>query len=129
MNRRNPCLTLALLAILLALYWGITSCKPASNAVEKIELRILYAGHPGSAREKDFVYFLNQHFVRVVTGDLAKFDGAQAKVADVVLLDYDGDSYKAPQPNVGKDYRRATVTVGLAGGVFCSKRHLKTGFL
>jgi hypothetical protein len=110
----------------------MTSCKPAqpaSNAEEKIKLRIFYAGHPGSEREKDFASFLKQHFTQVGTGDLANFDGAQAKEADVVLLDYDGDGFKAPRPDLGKDYRRATVTVGVVGGMFCSRMDLKTGYL
>lgn len=116
-------LCLALLMLALA-----PAPSRAAGAPSKIALRIFYAGHPGSARETDFVGFLKQYFAEVRTGDYAKFSAAYAKDSDVVILDYDGDGFKAPRLNLREDYRRATVTVGVAGGLLCGGLGLKSGY-
>jgi hypothetical protein len=105
--------------------------KPAgSDGAAKIDLRIFYAGHPGSEREGDFVAFLEKRFARVVTGDLATFVPDQARDSDVVVLDYDGDGFEAPRPKLrGSDYRRATVTVGVVGAFICGQLGLKGQYL
>jgi hypothetical protein len=95
----------------------------------KIALRILYAGHPGSTRERDFVKFLGEIFSSVATTDLARFTPATADGADVVLMDYDGDGFKAPRPHLGEGYARATVTIGVVGGFIGGDLRLKTGYL
>ncbi len=102
--------------------------EPAA-AAEKIELKILYAGHPGSDREKDFVQFLKQQFAEVKTGDLEKFKENSSSGYDVVIMDYDGDGFKAPRPNLSRQYKRATVTVGVIGAFICGSQGLKTGYL
>lgn len=61
---------------------GSAAAYPESNRA----LRILYAGRPGSEREKDFVAFLRQNFDTVKTGDLGKFEEADAQGCDVTLL-------------------------------------------
>jgi hypothetical protein len=125
-----------------------SSSAPADTQVSK--LRILYAGHPGSDREKDFVRFLGQHFETVKTVDLGAFakTGFKDKDAegfDVTIFDYDGDGFKAPQPPVlprfldeaakdspsmvGLRFTRPLITVGVAGGLMCSRWSLKTGYL
>jgi hypothetical protein len=106
--------------------------RPAAAAEpqgEKIGLRILYAGQPGSDREQDFLGFLGDHFATVGTADFSKFAEAQAKDFDVVILDWDGKDIRAPLPNLSQDYARATVTVGVPGGILCSRLGLKTGYL
>ncbi len=95
----------------------------------KFPQRVLYAGKPGSAREADFVAFLRQHFRQVSTGTLAGFDAKQAADVDVILLDYDGDGFKAPRPRLPADYARPTVTIGVVGGLLCLPLKLKTGYL
>ena len=95
---------------------------------KKSDLTILYAGHPDSAREKDFVQFLGKHFTEVKTGDLAKFTEEQAEGFDVVILDYDGDGFKAPRPRLSRQYTRSTITVGVVGGLFSSSMRLRTGY-
>jgi hypothetical protein len=95
----------------------------------KIALRILYAGHTGSARERDFVKFLGEIFSSVATTDLARFTPANADGADVVLMDYDGDGFKAPRPRLDEGYARATVTIGVVGGFIGGNLRLKTGYL
>jgi hypothetical protein len=99
------------------------------QADQKLNLSVFYAGHPGSAREADFLQFLSAHFRQVDSGDLAKFDGSQAAKADVVLLDYDGDGFQAPRPMLPRDYSRPTVTLGVIGGFICNQLGLKTGYM
>ena len=95
----------------------------------KIDLKILYAGHPKSEREKDFVDFLSKHFTHVATGDLAKFTPASGKGHDVVILDYDGKGFKGPQPRLPRSYARSTVTVGVIGGLISGGMGRKTDYL
>jgi len=95
----------------------------------KIELRILYAGHAGSGREKEFVDFLGQHFKAVQAVELLSFKPDQAEGFDVVLMDYDGDAFKTRFPAIPKTYTRPTVTLGKAGSMICSQMRLKTGYL
>lgn len=102
--------------------------KPAEG-LEKIDLRILYVGHPSSGREKDFVRFLREHFRQVRTGDLANFKEKQTEGFDVVILDYDGEGFKAPRPRLSSEHTRPTVTVGVAGALICGSMSLKTGYL
>ena len=97
----------------------------------KIAMRILYAGHPGSDREKDFVEFLGKYFTQVETGDLATFSDKSADGFDAAILDYDSDgrdAFKFPRPKLSLNYARATVTVGVAGAMICSQLRLKTGY-
>jgi hypothetical protein len=103
--------------------------QPAPLA--KIPMRILYAGHPDSDREKDFVAFLGKYFTQVETGDLATFSDKSANGFDVAILDYDGggkDAFSFPRPKLPQNYARATVTVGVAGAMICSQLRLKTGY-
>ena len=110
---------------------AITACSAQEQTqtapAGKINLRILYAGHPDSEREKDFVSFLREHFQAVRTGDLAKFADPGPQDADVIILDYDGDGFDAPRVGFAKGYARPTITVGVAGAHIC--RNLKTDYL
>ncbi len=94
-----------------------------------IDLKVLYAGRPGSDREKDFVAFLSKHFTRVTTGDLAKLNDARAKAFDVVIFDYDGKSSDAPMPNISDDYSAPTITLGVVGANISSELGLATGYM
>ena len=94
-------------------------------------MRVLYAGHPDSAREKDFVEFLGKYFTQVQAGDLATFSDKSANGFDVAILDYDGDGVEAlhaPRPKLSQNYAHATVTVGVAGGLIGNQLRLKTGY-
>jgi len=93
------------------------------------DFRILYAGHPGSEREGDFIQFLRRHFGTVETGDLEKFAEAQCDGFDVTILDYDGEGFEAPRPRISEQFSRPLVTVGVPGGLMCSQWRLKTGYL
>lgn len=123
-------ISVALLCVLLVVP-ACVSVQPMQRRAptDSSDLRILYAGHPGSEREADFVEFLKPHFKEVGTGDLAAFTQSDAASFDVVILDYDGDGFEAPQPRLMPDYTRATVTVGVVGAFICGRRGLKTGYL
>lgn len=108
---------------------GFGRIKLWVDEANKINLRILYAGHPDSKREKEFVQFLTSHFSKVETGDLATFQESQAESFDVIILDYDGDGFNAPRLQLSPEYARPTVTVGVAGAFICSNMSLKTGYL
>jgi len=96
---------------------------------EKIELRILYAGLPNTERAKDFVDFLTKHFNEVETTDYNTFKGDKTAGFDVAIIDYDGVEFRAPRPNISRQYSRATVTMGVPGAFICSSLSLKTGYL
>jgi len=106
-----------------------TPAAPGSAApAGKIELRILYAGHHGTVREKEFVEFLGRYFTAVKTSDLVQFNPQDAQDSDVVLLDYDATDLKTPRPTLPDSYARPTITIGIAGGLLSGQRGLKTGY-
>jgi len=140
----------ALLVVLLAGTWGWAQPQSAPAADEVSKLRLLYVGHPGSEREKDFVQFLGQHFATVKTADLSAFAGKpfankDMEGFDVAILDYDGDGFKAPRARIvpqfpedvsrglrtleGSWLTRPLITVGVTGGLIASLGGLKTGYL
>ena len=92
-------------------------------------LKILYAGRPGSDREKDFVSFLKKHFEIVQTGDLRTFKETDTQGFDVTLLDWDTNELKGPRPQISESFSRPLVTLGVPGGLMCDRWHLKTGYL
>lgn len=94
----------------------------------KIPLKLLFAGHPGSEREKDFVSFLEHYFEKVTTTDQRKFAGSVEDNVDVVLIDYDGDAFSRPNIGLNSSYNRATVTIAETGALVCGSLRLKTGY-
>ena len=101
----------------------------AQDQSSKIDLRVLYAGKPGSTREQDFAALLREHFCNVTTGDLAKFEPRSADGFDVIILDYPGDGFDARRVRFPREYARPTVTVGIVGALICRRNGLKTGYL
>jgi hypothetical protein len=127
---------------------GAVLCSGQEQPPLNRSLKILYAGHPGSDREKEFVQFLGQHFETVKTADLSAFHrkpftNKDAEGFDVTILDYDGDGFQAPrpviQPRFPEDesrnprpaddrwFTRPLITVGVVGGLI-SDCGLKTGY-
>ena len=94
---------------------------------QRIDLNILYAGHPASERTEDFSEFLARHFAGVETTDLAALTEEQARRFDVVVLDH--DARRPPRPRFSQSYGVPTVTVGSAGAHIGSTNRLKTGYL
>jgi hypothetical protein len=118
-----------LLVVLLAGTRSHAQSQSAPAAAEMSKLRILYAGHPGSDREKDFVEFLKKYFDVVQTGNLETFKEADTQGFDVTLLDWDWNDIKGPKPKVSESFSRPVVTLGVPGGLICRQWRLKPGYL
>ena len=130
MTMRTFSVILLLVVVILGLSLGDLSAKAEQQ--EKIALRILYAGTPGSMREKDWLGFLKKHFTKVASADLKGFTGKESSDFDVLILDSDYSgrrAFSAPRPSLVKDYSRPTVTVGAVGAMICDGMRLKTGYL
>jgi hypothetical protein len=111
---------------------AVLALGSTSRADEPIGLSVLYAGNPGSDREKDFKALLSEHFARVGTTDYRKFKDESAKGYDVVILDwtsiYPRDKHGTilpkinelnsphPNPEISVGYDRPTILIGAAGG-------------
>ena len=119
----------ALLAVLLAGTWSQAQSPSAPAASEVSKLRILYAGRPGSDREKDFVAFLKKYFEVVQTGNLQTFKEADTQGFDVTLLDWDTNEFKGPRPKISETFSRPMMTLGVPGGLIASQWRLKPGYL
>ncbi len=96
-------------------------------------LKILYAGRPDSAREKDFVRFLTEYFDVVRTGDLQTFRESDTQGFDVTLLDWDWDvndvnDFQGPKPVLPESFSRPLITLGVPGTWMCSQWRLKTSY-
>ena len=133
---RYRCLAASLAALVLL--------DPTASAAEKIQLKVLYAGKPNDTRTKDFVSFLQQHFVRVGEVDYEKFKADEAKDFDVVLFDWpsiyprdkDGkidpklNSLNSPKPpKLPEDFDRPAILIGAAGSSATSQLRLKINWL
>ena len=64
---------------MLRTFAGVVLCScvfiASLSAAERIDLRVLYCGDPGSAREADFQSFLQQHFTSVVLAGDTRLQG------------------------------------------------------
>jgi hypothetical protein len=113
----------------------------ASRADERFPVKVLYAGNPGSDREKDFKTFLAKQFVEVGATDYRKFKDGNAKGYDVVILDwtsiyprdeagkvlekFNGLNSPDPRPTISEVYDRPTILIGAAGGFVAQSLRLK----
>jgi hypothetical protein len=111
------------------------------RAEDRIQLRVIYCGNPGSAREVDFQSFLQQHFTSVEVVDGSAFKDEQADKADVVIFDWtdhhkngggiDFEKYhrmrELPVPSA--QYMRPTILIGARGGTIADKLKLKINWL
>jgi hypothetical protein len=96
-------------------------------------LKILYAGRPGSDREKDFVAFLQKYFDVVQTGNLETFKEADTQGFDVTVLDWDwngndSNDFQGPKPVLPESFSRPLITLGVPGSWLCSHWRLKTSY-
>jgi hypothetical protein len=123
---------------------GLAFFSPSMLAAEKVEIGVLYAGNPGSARAKDFVSFLGQHFTEVRETNFEKFQPAEAKGSDVVIFDWtsiyprDKDGkvernlsglHSPKPPRLSADFARPAILIGAAGGQLAQTRKLKIDWL
>ena len=116
---------LMLLLILLNINSISISKNPEHKTPKKIDLQILYAGHVGSEREDNFYKFLDRHFEKVEKTNLKSFSPKIAEGYDVIILDYDGEGFDAPRPDLDLSYKKPTVTIGVLGAFLASSRNLK----
>jgi hypothetical protein len=115
-----------------------------ARADEPFPLKVLYAGNPGSDREKDFKTFLEKHFAKAGTTDYRQFKENDAKGYDVVILDWtsiyprdkDGkigkmlNGLNSPKPpKLTESYHRPTILIGAAGGFAAQPLQLKINWL
>ena len=127
--RKRSVVSAALLAVLLAGTWSRGQSPSAPAVAEVSKFRILYAGRPGSDREKDFVSFLKKYFEVVQTGNLQTFKEADTQGFDVTLLDWDWNEFKGPRPRISESFSRPVITLGVPGGLICRRWQLKPGYL
>ena len=130
-----------LLVMALALA-GLSPQEEKAPVPAKIPLNVLYAGKPESAREKEFVALLGEHFAKVGSMHLKAASTATAKDWDVVVLDwvsiYSRDAAGKPLPNPGitmppvkldAGFSRATVMIGATAGSVGGAQKLKLDWL
>jgi hypothetical protein len=123
---------------------AVLASGPASWADELIDLRVLYAGNPGSDRQKEFTSFLETRFAKVGSADYRTFREGDAKGYDVVILDWtsiyprdeDGKIKKEftglnspTPPKLSEGYDRPTILIGAAGGYASGPLRLKIDWL
>ena len=101
----------------------------AADSERSRDLKILYAGHSGTEREKDFVAFLSKHFASVEAAEVEGLSESRARRFDVTILDYDGRGFNSPQPAISRGYTRPIVTIGVYGALLCGRWGLKTDYL
>jgi hypothetical protein len=128
-QRRKSTLMRAIGAACLVVFAGSTLCSGQEPPQLDRGLKILYAGHPGTDREKDFVGFLKKYFDVVQTGNLQAFKEADTQGFDVTLLDWDINESKGPRPQLSQGFSRPLITLGVPGGLISMQWRLKTGYL
>jgi hypothetical protein len=110
------------------------------TADERLDVRVLYCGDPGSARETDYHSFLARHFTKVTLRDAREFKEKDADGHDVIIFDwsngYDGkggiDQVKRRRyhsPRLSMKFTRPTILVGWAGGSVSNPLKLKIDWL
>jgi hypothetical protein len=110
-------------------------CQAAAGAeAAKIELSVVYYGQLQSARGKDFVSFLGQHFTKVAQRELTAFSAKESAAYDVAILDYDelkvvNNHIQMPPIPFDSSYSRPMMTLGATGAMVCQRLRLKTGYL
>jgi len=112
-------------------------------APAKIDLRVLYAGRPGSTREKEFLELFGAHFVKTAAIDVKKVTTTAAADWDVVVMDW-SDIYprddkgkiiqnstklNTPQAQLPEGFSRATVMMGSVAGSVHRRQGLKLDWL
>jgi hypothetical protein len=116
----------------------------AAPAEERMGLKVLYAGNPGSGRAKDFTAFLEKHFAKVGATDFGKFKEEEARDYDVVIFDWTsiyardkngkinesgGNIAMPPGPRLSQDFARPAILIGAAGGEMANGLGIKINWL
>jgi hypothetical protein len=119
-------------AAVLLLWNGAAPSQTAPAA--KIDMRVLYAGDVGTARQKEFKELLGQYFTQVDTADVSKLQVADTAKCDVLIVDAEkkdgGESaLDVPQLKLPDNFSKPTISLGVMGGLFTERRGLKIGYL
>src|SRR5262249_46728566 len=129
---------------LIAALAALAALGQTGAAAEKLNVRVLYAGNPDSARAKDFVSFLRQQFANVGEANYEKFKEDDAKSFDVVIFDWtsiyprDKDGkidhkftglHSPKAPHLSPAFDRPAILIGAAGGFLAGKSRLKIDWL
>jgi len=119
---------------------GLLLLAAPLSADERMNVRVLYCGDPGSQREADYHSFLARHFTKVTLRDTREFKEKDADGQDVVILDwssgYDGKGdidqkkwKRYHKPQLSKTYARPTILIGRGGGAVGESLKLKIDWL
>ena len=134
-NRRASQAVLAVALVMLA----VDSSLAGNENVEPIDLKVLYAGNPGSERTKDFERFLKKHFAEVATTDYAAFQESDADGYHVVIFDWTtiyprdangkidnsvGSISMPKPPQLSREFSRPTILIGAGGGALCNRLNI-----
>jgi hypothetical protein len=116
----------------LALLTAAASAPAAEDPKTPYPLRVLYVGNRDSARGKEFAAFFKERFTKVDVADRAGFDPAQARDADVVVLDWSQQD-KVPPRDVSplgdrKRWSKPTVLLGSAGHLMAGPWQVSGGW-
>ncbi len=98
----------------------------ASVARDKIGIKVLFAGDPGTERTKDFLTFLGRHFSQVRFADIEQHAHAGSAGHDVIILD--SANYRTKTRGLSRDDGRPTILVGTFGGMLGSRWKLRTNW-
>ena len=125
---RKSIVTRAAGAACLVVLAGTVLCRGQEQAQVNRSLKILYVGHPGSDREKDFVGFLKKYFDVVQTGNLQAFKETDTQGFDVTLFDWESSRFDADDfpLTLSRSFSRPVMTFGIPGGWMCERWRLKT---
>ncbi len=109
---------------------ALIAFSSVSRAEDLIATKVLYAGNPGSDREKEFATLLGKHFTKVVATDYRTFKESDANNYDVVIFDWTsiysrdkngkiqeeiGTLNSPKPPQLSELYDRPTILIGAAG--------------
>ena len=75
-----------------------------SSSDRPLPVRVVYAGKPGSKRERDWVRFLSRHFAAVCTADYERFTESDARDADVIVFDWPSAWYPEDGPRIRRQH-------------------------
>ena len=102
---------------------AITQDSEQFQVGEFHKLSVLYAGFPGTPRERSFVKLLGSAFARVETIELEKLNSTSAESFDVIVADwserFEEGRFVGPQGfenRLGREFTRPIVMVGAIGG-------------
>ena len=129
---RNRCFALGVVLFFFPLLISIGATSIGQDPIEKIKLKVLYTGNPGSTRMLDFENLLRQYFEKVEVASFEKFKPIDAKPFDVVVFDWTStyprdengkmlldDKFEMKQPKppaLGSDFDRPAVMIGAMAG-------------